>query len=690
MKISSIITLFIFLSGSVLQAESAPKDFQSEMTKSISEELERFSQAATATNANEPYQPYIITVLEGKELEKLGISTLAEALKLVPGVDISTDLMDIKTPIFRGSNPFAFGQIKLLIDGMLANETYLDGFANYLYMPIELIKRIEIIRGPGSKTEGINAYAGSIQVFSYAEEFAEPMNRVFAKTGSYDLRSGGFVSSLSEGKLRFHADGYYHEDNKRLFAGPDAAATGAYNLDGADNTPLAQSGDAPLQTTSYALGIQLDYNAFSFKARGTGFTHGSAYGINGLLPQDEDRIKLPAYLLELGWNENYGNLEAIVNIGTKYDSFKSGSLLIHPGFELPNSDNTGLVTFADGFYGIHEAEQRTFYQSTYLKYRGIKEHKITVGYRLSREETYNVVTKTTDRDTGIGLVDYTQTLPFFDSGARRDTAVFSVQDQMEIGERLSVLYGINIEKTSLSQTQYDPRISLVYQNDMERIFKAIYSHSHRNPSWQELFTLNNSARRGNTDLKPESVDAFELAMINKFNSSSYFQTNVFYLINRDQIDKNNAEHLYLNAHNTDIYGLELEMSAQITENDQLYANYAYVDGHSDQGNAMANVAHHLAKASYIYDFSSQFNVGGVLNYVGSKSRVEGDERRDVSSYVTADLSARYHNAAHLFEVTFSVKNIADANVLYPSEPNTYINDYPQDGRIFLLSLSKEF
>jgi iron complex outermembrane receptor protein len=693
MKILSVST-FLLLSSIFLQAEPL-----SDTTKTITQELEQFTQAATVTKVNEPYQPYIVTVLEGQSLEKLGVSTLGEALELIPGVDMSTDLSDIKTPIFRGSNPFAFGQVKLLIDGMLANDTFIDGFASYLYMPVEVIKRIEIVRGPGSRTDGINAYAGSIHVITYAEEIGEPVNRVFAKTGSHDLRVGGFSSSFSEGKLHVHTDGYYQKDNKRLFAGPDTAATGVYNTPtpnplpySIDNTSVAQSGDAPLQTTSYALGLQLDYEAFSLKARATQFIHGSAYGINGLLPQDDDRIEIPSYLLELGWNQTFGDLEAIVKAGAKYDSFSSDARLAPSGFELPSLSDplNQKTTFTDGFYGIHKAEQRSFYQSTYLKYKGIEDHAITMGYRLSREDTYNVVTKTTNRDSGVGLVDYTQTLPFFDVGAQRNTVMFSVQDQMEISPRLSVLYGINIEDTSLTQTQYDPRISLVYQSDMQRIYKAIYSRSHRNPSWQELYTINNSARIGNTALNPETVDAFELAMIQKFNGASYVQADIFYLINKEQIDRNNAEHTYLNSNNTDIYGLELEINTQITPHDELYASYSYVDGSDDKGNDLANVAHHLAKASYVYNFTSAFHAGTVLKYVGKKSRLENDLRDDTPSYVTADVSVRYHNLAHQFSVTFSVKNLADANIAYPSEPNTYVNDYPQDGRTFLFALSKEF
>ena len=94
------------------------------ITEQITSDLEHYTHVATVTKANEPYQPYIITVFDGKELEKRGISTLRDALELLPGTDMATDLLDNATPVFRGSNPFAYGQVKLLIDDMLVNNTH--------------------------------------------------------------------------------------------------------------------------------------------------------------------------------------------------------------------------------------------------------------------------------------------------------------------------------------------------------------------------------------------------------------------------------------------------------------------------------------------------------------------------------------------------------------------------------------
>ena len=157
--------------------------------------MAHFSKVATVTKQNEHYQPYIVSVFKGKELEKLGVANLKEALVLVPGVDMATDNFNNQTPVFRGSNPLAYGQSKLFIDNVLVNSVFFDAYFEYLSFPIEMIKRIEVTRGPGSKTDGVNAYAGSIHVITYAEDFKDFKNndKLVFKYGSSDYMMGGFV-----------------------------------------------------------------------------------------------------------------------------------------------------------------------------------------------------------------------------------------------------------------------------------------------------------------------------------------------------------------------------------------------------------------------------------------------------------------------------------------------------------------
>ena len=660
-----------------------------DLRASLFSDMKEFNTIATQTKQNEHYQPYIISVFQSKELEKLGVSNLKEALMLVPGIDMATDNTNTQTPIFRGSNPSAYGQSKLLIDGVVVNNLFFDAYSEYLSMPIDMIKRIEVIRGPGSKVDGINAYAGSINVVTYAEDFKgfESNNKVVFKYGSYDYGMGGFVKNFKIQKLKGHIDFYYQKDNKNISSGPDGVSQGSL---GPANVGLSQSGDAPLWLDEYSLGINLKYQEFSLKARLLQYKQGSAYGINFALPQKSDRIKLPSYYAELGYARKINDVHIDIKAGVKYDAFDSKAKL------MPDNASLNGVVFTNGGYGEHYAKQRVMYQSTYLTYDGVSNHHIVFGYRVTQEKTIDMKSKLSNLTTGDAtLVDYTNTLPFFDKDAYRNVDTFSLQDSYDVNEKLSALYGVNYEQTSYKDAGFEPRISLVYRQDFNNIFKAIYSTSHRNPSWQEMFTKNNHSRVGSTDLEPEKVTSYELAYIRNFTSDSYLQSNLFYLINKNQIYNSASNPAYRNAAKTDIYGIELEYKGHILPNDELYANYTYLDGSytvdgTSKNSSLPNVAHHLAKGYYIYYFSNAFSLGTTLKYVGSKERMQTDLRPRVKAYTTLDTALNYKSTQYNYTVNVSVKNIFNADVRYPSPQNTYENDYTQERRTFLIAFKKSF
>ncbi|MDD5372283.1 MAG: TonB-dependent receptor plug domain-containing protein [Sulfurimonas sp.] len=660
-----------------------------ELLKSISNELAYYDEIATATKQNEHYQPYIISVFQGKELEKLGVSNLKEALGLVPGVDMATDNLNNQTPIFRGSNTLAYGQSKLFIDGVAVNNLFFDSYFEYLSFPIEMIKRIEVVRGPGSTIGGVNAYAGSINVITYAEDFKgfESSDKLVFKHGSYNYNMGGFIKTYKTDDLKVFIDFFYQEDNKKLPVGFDGLYQGVF---GVNNIPLSRSGDAPLWLRDYSLGLNLEYKDFSIKARTLNHTGGSAYGVNLALPQEGDRAKLPSHYLELGYDKKIADYAFDIKAGVKYGTIDSKSKLAPDGLVFENT------IFEDGMYGEHYAVQRTLYQSSYIKYSGINQHKLTAGYRFSKEETIDMTSKLSNVVTGdAGLVDYTETMPFFDKNAKRNILAFSLQDEFLFSSAFSFIYGINYEQTSYKDGGFDPRVSMVYQLDSKNIFKTMYSRSHRIASWQEMFTMNNNTRVGSTDLESERVDAFEAAYIKKFSSDTHLSSNLFYLCNKNQIYNSFIDPRYRNVVDTDIYGLELEYKGYVSSFDQLYLNYSYVTGKSstqDEGKSesLPNVAHHLAKGYYIYNLSNALSLSGIAKYVGSKDRVPTDTRGKAEAYSTVDTSLSYKDKKYDYTLTFSIKNIFNANVTFPSPPYTYIDDYAQERRTFLATFIKPF
>ncbi len=666
----------------------------SELLKSIDKDAQIIEELAEKTRSSEPYQPYIISVFNGKELEKLGISNLKEALFLVPELDIATDNMDNQRMVFRGSNPFAFGQSKLFIDGVEVNNLYSDGYGAWLSMPIEMIKRIEVTRGPGGISNGVNAYAGSIRVITYAEHLPMEGNqkRFVVKAGSYDYKMGGAVFRHEADELSVYADIYYQQDDKFLTVGKDALSTGRY---GDVNVPLSRDGEAPLWMRSYMMGLRVQYGAFRLDARTLYYERGSAFGINGMLPQPSDHAKFPFSYAQVSYEKSFKNWIVSVKGGVKLSSFKSASMLAPQGLIFPVTlTSNGFIeqplAFPDGFYGIHEVNQRQIYQSTYATFYGFESHRFDFGYFVSKDETLKEVTITTDRSDGIGLVDYSETLPFTDPDAERTTWRVFLQDRYRYSKNLTFQAGLNIEKNNNISTQFNPRVSAVYQLDGSNVYKLIYSRSIRTPSWQEVYTLNNSARVGNHDLDPEVVNAWEGAYIHRFGTDEFVQLNLFYLKNSDQIDNLNSDHQYRNSGSSDIWGATIEYKTHILSSGRLYMNFTKLNGKKSNHQPLDNVAKTLAKMTYHMTLTESWETGFIARYVGSKKRATYDYRRDgVPAYSTLDLTLGYEGKKG-YEIRLSAKNVFDADIHYPSEPYNYDTDFPAEGRTVMLTLKKAF
>jgi len=640
---------------------------QSRFVEQLQQDIHQIGCEAETVKADEPYRPYNITVLHGDELERIGVTTLLDALTLVPGVDVATDNMDNKKIVFRGSNPYAYGQSKLFIDGVEVNNKTFDSYSGFLSMPIEMIRRIEVTRGPGSMSDGVNAYAGSIRVYTRSDENGEG-GSVWLRGGSDEYAGGGFVSRFSVGGFSFHVDGYYQQDDVTVSAGPDALATGLY---GAANVGLSQTGEAPLWMKNALIGIRVDRGDLTLRGRYLYDRHGAAFGLNGALPEHDDENRYPFGYVEADYHPVFGSTTLHVQGGWKYSGFYDESRLLPSGFE-------GNVYYPDGFYAEEKGVLDTFYQTTWLVYDCSGNHRISGGYYLDYTRTRTITTKTTDRSDGVGTVDYSQTAPFIDPDANEHTWRLFFQDRYRYNEALTIQFGLNVERVSgISKTAFNPRVSAVYRYSVDDIIKAIYSRSTRTPSWQERFLINNTIRIGNPDLEMEEVNAYELTYIRRFAADAYAQATLFYLNNKKQINNINPEHIFLNGSKSDLYGVEISCKTPIGLSSTLYGSYSYLDGQYD-GEPLANAAHHLLKGYWLYQFSERTDMALSGRYVGEKDRAPFDPREALDAYTTVDLAFGYHTRDYSIRV--SIKNLFDSEVKYPSPSYGYPDDYPMPGR----------
>lgn len=105
-----------------------------------------------------------VTVINRDKIEAAGQSTLVELLRSMPGVEINQigGAGSSSSIFLRGANA---QHTLVLVDGVRMNSPTL-GSARLEHLPVELIERIEVVRGPMSHLYGSDAIGGVIQIFT--------------------------------------------------------------------------------------------------------------------------------------------------------------------------------------------------------------------------------------------------------------------------------------------------------------------------------------------------------------------------------------------------------------------------------------------------------------------------------------------------------------------------------------------
>jgi hypothetical protein len=130
-------------------------------------------EAATKTEIPISKAPSAVTVVTAKQIQESGARTVPDLLRLVAGVNVRWNPM-VQTIDIRGfgENPFS-NRILLLIDGSPYNSGDTGGLPlspAFDFFPVQNIKRVEVVRGPGSSLYGENAFWGVINIVTLSGE----------------------------------------------------------------------------------------------------------------------------------------------------------------------------------------------------------------------------------------------------------------------------------------------------------------------------------------------------------------------------------------------------------------------------------------------------------------------------------------------------------------------------------------
>ncbi|MEO8464032.1 MAG: TonB-dependent receptor [Gammaproteobacteria bacterium] len=178
--------------------------------------------------------PAAVFVITGDEIRRSGVRSIAEALRLAPGVEVARRNAAAWSITIRGFNSDLANKLLVLIDGRsVYSPLYAGVFWDVQDTLLEDIDRIEVIAGPGGTLWGANAVNGVINIIT----------RPAASTSGAFLEAGG--GNEERGFAGFRYGGTLGRDIaarayvKYFDRGPTTQLTGA---EGTDAAHMAQAG----------------------------------------------------------------------------------------------------------------------------------------------------------------------------------------------------------------------------------------------------------------------------------------------------------------------------------------------------------------------------------------------------------------------------------------------------------------
>ena len=192
--------------GLMFPSDSPCQTGQAQVTEDSLKQLtlEQLGQIEVTTASKEPEQvwktPAAIYVITQEDIERSGATTIPEALRLAPGVEVERIDSDKWAIGIRGFGSRLSRSVLVLIDGRTVYTTLLAG--TYWEVQDTLladVDRIEVIRGPGGTIWGPNAVNGVINIITKS---SKETHGALVSAGGGNVEQGFFNARYGGGNGR--------------------------------------------------------------------------------------------------------------------------------------------------------------------------------------------------------------------------------------------------------------------------------------------------------------------------------------------------------------------------------------------------------------------------------------------------------------------------------------------------------
>ena len=166
----SLVAIIATNSPLLLAETNSIEEFPNELDNSLEDFYgdEDFISIATGTKKAIHMAPSVATVITAEQISMMGANSIYDVLETVTGIHISPSNLDRMKPNFsiRGIHTAENPQTLLLVNGERTTYEYNGSRWQKFDVGINLIERIEVIRGPGSAIYGADAFSGVINIIT--------------------------------------------------------------------------------------------------------------------------------------------------------------------------------------------------------------------------------------------------------------------------------------------------------------------------------------------------------------------------------------------------------------------------------------------------------------------------------------------------------------------------------------------
>lgn len=634
--------------------------------------LGKLSVTATKTERKVADVPASINIVTQKDIENSVASNANEILKNVAGVNIRNSMGLMSTSTTNKLYMRGFGgtdaRSLVLLDGVPLNDAY-GGAVAWTQIPMDSIKRIEVVKGSGSSLYGSNAMGGVINIITKKPQ--KQQTNINLSYGSMNTKIGSISTSGKNGKFGYYlsgqftdSDGYIadlesnQKDNtiKRGVEKANANLKFTYDID--DSSDVGVLYNYMDRKTTGVLDIPGGYNPYKNSMSTAQINYSKFF-------ENSSDMKVTIYN-KMGENS--------------YDSL-SGSVIKYK-----------------------DAGETSDYGATLQYTLPLGNHIITTGLegKKSSAEKIDTYLSNSATITTEGKQDY---YAFFgqDEWFVNEKFILNIGARLDYyknhgGKMYDEVNNVYTDHATKSFNAFSPKIGLVYHLTENTSIRTSIGKAFRAPTVSDLYRdwiSYGKVYAGNANLDPETVISYEIGVDQKIGNgnihiTAYRSDAEDFIYSIDPLNPLSTNYKEkTNVGEVEIQGIEFEADYAFTDAWKLLANYTYNESKIKkfeansalEGKYLTYVPKNKASVSIEYMNPNFINIIASGRYVGKRySDDMNSESSAYESYTLYDLKlSRKITKNSQFEV--SVDDLFDKG---------HIEYYNSPGRVVMATLKMSF